>query len=88
MDIYLENKKRGKCSYHVILRRVRETIVAVEKQYLLHILRVGCLALGFKHVMLTRPIVICGMPGSAIFSTLPHKRHEFWKKLLNMKCVF
>jgi len=35
-------------------------------------------------------IVICGLSGSTIFSTLSHKRHDFRKKktLLNIKHVF
>jgi hypothetical protein len=32
-------------------------------------------------------IVICGL-AVPYFSTLSHTRHDFWKKLLNTKCVF
>jgi hypothetical protein len=37
-----------------------------------------------------RHIVICGLPGSTIYCipTLYLKRHDFRKKLLNIKCVF
>jgi len=38
--------------------------------------------------MRMRHIVVCGLPSSSIFSTLPHKRYDFRKKkLLNTKCV-
>ena len=38
--------------------------------------------------MRMRHIVICGLSGSTIFSTLSHKRHDFRKKkLLSTKCV-
>jgi len=34
-------------------------------------------------------IVVCGLSGSTIFSTLSHKWHDLWgKRLLNKKCVF
>jgi len=44
-------------------------------------------ASGIQHAMCTRHTVICGMPGSTIFSALSHKRTRFSKKLLNIKCV-
>ena len=46
-------------------------------------------ALGIQHAMRMRFIVTCDLPGSTkCFSTLSHKRHDFRKQLLNMKCVF
>ena len=45
------------------------------------------LALRIQHVMCKRHIVICGVPGSAIFLHIISKRHNFLKKLLNTKCV-
>ena len=37
-------------------------------------------ALGIQHAMLMLHIVICGLPGCAIFFTLSHKRHDFRKR--------
>jgi len=57
------------------MRRVRVTIVAVEKQYVSHNTSIG---LVIKHAMRMRHIIICGLSGSTIFSTLSHKRrHDF-----------
>jgi hypothetical protein len=67
--------------YNVTLRRVRVTIVAVEKltivavenltivavekQYVLHI--VSVVTLVTQHAMRMRRIVVCGLPGSTVF---------------------
>jgi len=44
-------------------------------------------ALGTQHAMRMRHFVICCLPHSAVFSSLPHKRHDFRKNILNTKCV-
>ena len=38
------------------------------------------LVFGFQHAMRMRHVFVCGLPGSTLFSTLPHKRYEFRKK--------
>ena len=53
-------------TYNVTLRRVRATIVAVEKRRVLHSLIVF-LALGIQHAMRKRYIVMCGLSRSKIF---------------------
>jgi hypothetical protein len=45
------------CTYNVTLRHVRETIVAVEKQWLLHILSVS-VALVIQHAKRMRRIIL------------------------------
>ena len=58
-------------TYNVTLRRVRATIVAVEKLYVLHIVSVCvsvCVfgALGIQHAMRIRHIIICGLSDSTV----------------------
>jgi len=71
------------------MRRVRATIVAVEKQYIIHIVSVCVLVLGIRHEMRLHHIVICALAGFNIFfSTLSHKRHDFRKYVIEHKmCV-
>jgi hypothetical protein len=56
-------------TYHVRVKRVRASIIAVERQSLLDILSARvrgcvCVALDIQHSMLMRHFVICGLPGS------------------------
>ena len=69
-------------------------IVVVENQQLLHILSACerarvCVALVIQHAKcicrITFPSV--SSPPLPDFSTLPHKRNDFRKKLLKLKCV-
>jgi hypothetical protein len=45
-------------------------------------------ALVMQHAMLMRHIVICGLSALQYFSTLFHKRHNYRKTFLAVKCVF
>ena len=45
-------------------------------------------ALVIQHRVRMRSIVMCGLPVVPRASTLSHKRSEFRKKFLNIKCVF
>jgi hypothetical protein len=64
-----ELNKADSVRKNVTLRRVRETIFAVEKQYILIIVRV-CVALVIRYAMRMRHIVICGLPG--LCNIFPH----------------
>jgi len=73
----------------VILRRVRITILDVEKKYVLHIFSVSVASLvqdaqHMRHILL----ISVGCLALPNFSTLPLKRHDFWKNVLNIKCVY
>jgi hypothetical protein len=46
-------------------------------------------ALVIQHAKRVRRIILSPVACPAVqhFSTFSHKRHDFWKKLLNIKCV-
>ena len=77
------------CTIKVTSRRVRLTIVDVGKQCVTYSECVS-IALVFQYAKLTRRIILRSVACLALpnFSTLSHKRHDFRKKLLNIKCVF
>jgi hypothetical protein len=64
-----EKKEDRQCTYNVTMRRICATIVAVEKQYVLHILGVQCVfaALVIQHAMRKRNIIVCCLSGSTVF---------------------
>ena len=61
------NNKKGNALYNITLRHVRVTIVAVEKQRIVHNLSVCFAALGILHAMRMRHIAIRGLSGSTVF---------------------
>ena len=63
----LSNMRGRQCMCNVTVRCVRATIVAVEKQWVLHILSVCFLALGIQHAISMRRIAICDLPHSETF---------------------
>ena len=71
--------KTGNVRNNVTLRRVLATVTYCE---------CVSVALCILHAMRMLHIVICDCPAVQYFSTLFHKRHDFRKKVLNMKCVF
>jgi hypothetical protein len=79
----------GQYTHNVTLRRVRATIVAVEKQWLLQNLSVCVFVdLVIQHAMRMRHNIF-SLPNSTIFSTFSHKRYDFRKKILrNIKMCF
>jgi hypothetical protein len=62
----LKSKQDRQSTYNVTLRRPVATIVAVEKQYVLHIVSV-CIALFIQRAMRRRHIVICALPRCTVF---------------------
>jgi hypothetical protein len=79
------NHKKGKFTYDLTFSRVRATIVSVQKQCVIYSECVS-VALVIQHAMLVSHTDICGLSGSANFSTLSQKSCDF-RKTLNIKCV-
>jgi hypothetical protein len=78
--------KTGTVRINVTSMRVRVTTVAVKKRYIfcVYVALVIQHAQRMRHIIL--PSVVClFLP---YFSILSHKRHDFRKTLLNIKCVF
>ena len=76
------DEQDGQCAYYVTLRRVHETTIVVEKQYVLYICLVVCVrahVLIALHIQCVRHIVSSFMASLAPshFWTLSLKRHDF-----------
>ena len=61
-----EITQERQCAYVVTLKRVRATVVVVEKQQVLHIPSV-CVALVIQRVIRMRRIVICDLSQYTLF---------------------
>jgi len=73
------------------LRRFHATIVAAEKQEVLHILDFAFVGLGIQNAKPMRLIILSFVACLALQYFFPHyliNGTSFGKKLLNMKCVF
>jgi len=68
------------------MTRLRVTIIAAEKQYVLNVAKV-CLhsCLSYTACSAHAPCcnVIFGLPGCTVFFTLSHKRHDFRKMFIS-----
>jgi hypothetical protein len=90
-DYALERPQDRQCTYNVTLRRVRVTIVAVEKQCLLHILIVCSLKYPARNAHASAIVLSVACTNLLYFSTLSHKGHDFrggGGELRKTKCVF
>jgi len=84
-DKKYKGKQYRQSTYNVTLKRVRETIVAVENQEIITYSECIFVGLGTQHAMHMRHIVICGLPGCAVFFHMSHQRHDFLKNVIEHK---
>jgi hypothetical protein len=78
-------KENGQCTYNVILRRVHETIVVMEKKCVIRIyvcVHVRARSLTYPSCTAHAPydIVICSLLAPPYFYIFSHKRHDFRNK--------
>ena len=76
------------CTYNAIIRLVRETIVAVEKEKLLNTLTVCvCVALVIQGTKIIRIVKLSSVAFLALqyFSALCNKRHDFRNRVIGHK---
>ena len=86
---YFTDQQDRHCTYNVTMRRVRATIVAVEKQYVLHNPSVCVCRLKYAACNAYTPY--CHLWPDRLYKIFPHYLINgmiFEKKLLNTKCVF
>ena len=78
------------CTYNVTLRRVRATIVAVEKQWVLH--NLSLCTCNLRHPARNAHAPYCHLLPVQLYNIFPHNHINstifFKKKLLNTKCMF
>jgi hypothetical protein len=82
------NKTRNVC-INLTFRRVRVTIVAVEKQVSITYSECVSVALVIQHAKRMRRVILSSVacPAVPYLPTLSHKRYDFrGNKLLNIKC--
>jgi hypothetical protein len=79
MSRYLKTKQGRQCTNMVTLRCFRETIVAMERQFVVF-RKYMFVASGSQREMCMRHVVMHGLCCFTVFCTLSHKRQVFRKR--------
>ena len=80
MSLIISTQQDRQYTYNVTMMRIRATIVAAEKQYALHILRLF-VASGIHNAMQMRHIIIFSLSGCTIFLYIISLTARFTKRV-------
>ena len=86
-----QKQEDRQCTYNITVRCIHVTAVAMEKQFVSHVVCV-CVSVLFSYPLCKARalyyIVICGPLWLLYLSTLSNKWYNFWNKVIEQKMCF